>query len=86
MVSSSQSQGNIRFPMRDYPSIRENFRVIDSRSKVKRDGNHHFVGSDDISKCVFLRDLMKKAKSTYRFTYYYFQTNQKFEPSSNFQF
>ena len=37
MVSSSQSQGNIRFPVRDYPSIRENFHVIDSRSKVKRD-------------------------------------------------
>ena len=34
----------------------------------------------------FLRDLTKKAKSTYRFTYYYCQISQKFEPSSNFQF
>ena len=85
MVSSSQSQGNIRFPMRDYLSIRENFHVIDSRSKVKRDGNYHFVGFDDIFN-VFPRDLTKKAKSTYRFTYCYFQTNLKFGPNSNFQF
>ena len=62
MVSSSQSQGNIRFPMRDYPSIRENFCVIDSGSKVKRDGNYHFVGSDDISNEFFSQGLDEESK------------------------
>ena len=61
MVSSSQSQGNIRFPMRDYLSIRENFHVIDSRSKVKRDGYYHFVGFDDISN-VFSQGLDEESK------------------------
>ena len=48
--------------MRDYPSIRENFRVIDSGSKVKRDGNYHFVGSDDISNEFFSQGLDEESK------------------------
>ena len=47
--------------MRDYPSIRENFHVIDSRSKVKRDGDNHFVGFDDISN-VFSQGLDEESK------------------------
>ena len=70
MVSSSQSQGNIRFPMRDYLSIRENFHVIDSRSKVKRDGNNHFVGIDYISN-VFSQILRYQHPCCFRGTLVY---------------